>query len=67
MAMDDVLGQTTGNNSGVYPDLVLNSGYFTDGTAQNVKVAGLDTSTKYNFHLLWYEGGVNDDRTRSIR
>ena len=59
----NVLGQTTGNNSGVYPDLVLNSGYFTDGTAQNVKVSGLDTSTKYNFTFFGTRGGVSDDRT----
>ena len=59
----NVLGQTTGNNSGVYPDLVLNSGYFTDGTPQNISVSGLDTSTKYNFTFFGTRGGVNDDRT----
>ena len=56
-------GVNTGNNSGVYPDAVLSSAYYTDGAVQTFRVAGLDTSTKYNFTFLGSRGGVSDDRT----
>ncbi|MDP4215138.1 MAG: hypothetical protein Q8927_02985, partial [Bacteroidota bacterium] len=56
-------GQTTGNNSGVYPDAVLGSAYYTVETPQTIRVSGLDTSTRYNFTFFGSRGGVNDDRT----
>jgi hypothetical protein len=56
-------GVNTGNNSGIYPDAVLGSAYYTDGAVQTFRVAGLDTSTKYSFTFLGSRGGVSDDRT----
>jgi large repetitive protein len=59
----NTFGQTTGNNSGVYPDAVLGSAYFTDQTPNSIKVSGLDVSTTYNFTFFGSRGSVNDDRT----
>jgi hypothetical protein len=56
-------GVSTGNNSGIYPDAVLSSAYYTDGSNQVFRVTGLDTSSKYNFTFLGSRGGVGDDRT----
>jgi len=43
-------GTSTGNNSGVYPDNVLRSAYWTLHTAsQSIQVYGLDTSESYDF------------------
>ena len=56
-------GVNTGNNSGVYPDAVISSAYYTDGNNQVFKVSGLDTATKYNFTFMGSRGGVSDDRT----
>jgi len=59
----NTFGATTGNNSGVYPDVVLGSAYYTDGNTQTFKVSGLDTAGRYNFTFLGSRGGVSDDRT----
>ncbi|MDP4260805.1 MAG: PA14 domain-containing protein, partial [Bacteroidota bacterium] len=59
----NTFGATTGNNSGVYPDAVLSSAYYTDANNQTIRVSGMDTSTKYSFTFLGSRGGVNDDRT----
>jgi fibronectin type 3 domain-containing protein/predicted esterase len=56
-------GATTGNNSGVYPDAVLGSAYFTDQTPNSIRVSGLDIGTTYNFTFFGSRGSVNDDRT----
>jgi len=56
-------GVNTGNNSGVYPDAVISSAYYTDGNNQVFRLSGLDTATRYNFTFLGSRGGVNDDRT----
>ncbi|MET0464601.1 MAG: fibronectin type III domain-containing protein [Chitinophagaceae bacterium] len=45
-------GANTGNNSGVYPDNVLRSSYYTNTVTQNVKVAGLTPGGKYSFTFL---------------
>jgi predicted esterase len=58
------LGVSTGNNSGVYPDVVMNSAYFTgSGATQTFKLTGLDTASKYNLTFFGSRGGVSDDRT----
>ena len=53
-------GPQTGNNSGVYPDAVLEDYYYFGvfGSPDSVaaKVSGLDTSLKYNF--TFYAGSV---------
>ncbi|MGN6293159.1 MAG: fibronectin type III domain-containing protein [Chitinophagaceae bacterium] len=45
-------GANTGNNSGIYPDNVLRTSYYTNTTVQNVKVSGLSPANKYNFTFL---------------
>ncbi len=53
-------GPTTGNNSGVYPDNVLNDfwffGYFGGPETPGLNVTGLDVNKKYN--LTFYAGSV---------
>ncbi|MBC8034034.1 MAG: fibronectin type III domain-containing protein, partial [Chitinophagaceae bacterium] len=53
-------GPTTGNNSGVYPDAVLNDfwyfGYYGGPETANVSVTGLNPAGKYN--LTFYAGSV---------
>jgi hypothetical protein len=45
-------GATTGNNSGVYPDAVLQSYYFNQNQATStLKIAGLDTTKAYDLEL----------------
>jgi fibronectin type 3 domain-containing protein/predicted esterase len=56
-------GQSTGNNSGVYPDAVLGSAWYTDGTPQTIKISGMDPSSVYNFTFFGSRGFVTDDRT----
>ncbi|HTI89860.1 MAG TPA: fibronectin type III domain-containing protein [Puia sp.] len=43
-------GANTGNNSGVYPDAVLRTSYYTS-TVQTVRIYGLDVKSKYNFTM----------------
>ena len=57
------LGVRTGNNSGVYPDNVMASSYFTTSVKQTFKVTGLSASYKYNFSFTGSRGGVTDNRT----
>ena len=53
-------GAVTGNNSGVYPDVVLKEyyffgswpGIFTSDNAIDVKLTGLDTTRKYSFKFF---------------
>ncbi|RYF45185.1 MAG: T9SS type A sorting domain-containing protein, partial [Chitinophagaceae bacterium] len=45
------LGSNTGNNSGVYPDNVLRSSWYT-GTSATIRVYGLDPATKYKLSFL---------------
>ncbi|PZR27824.1 MAG: hypothetical protein DI535_08735 [Citrobacter freundii] len=61
-------GANTGNNSGVYPDNVLRTSYYTNTTTQNVKVSGLNTTNKYNFTFLGsrYNPGANVTTVYSI-
>lgn len=55
-------GTVTGNNSGVYPDAVLKSSFWTDNRAQTIQIYGLDPATKYNFTMLGSRSGT-DNRT----
>ncbi|MEO8584024.1 MAG: fibronectin type III domain-containing protein, partial [Flavitalea sp.] len=43
-----VLGHISGNNSGVFPDAVLQSGIADNGTARTFKITGLNTAKRYN-------------------
>ncbi|NML19337.1 T9SS type A sorting domain-containing protein [Pseudoflavitalea sp. G-6-1-2] len=52
------MGHQTGNNSGVYPDVVLSSGIIDDGNApHNIKFSGLDQTKRYN---LIFVGSQNE-------
>lgn len=52
----NLLGVTTGNNSGVYPDSILQTGYyFATSTSQpfkRIRLTNLDASKKYNLIFL---------------
>ncbi|HYK56338.1 MAG TPA: carbohydrate-binding protein, partial [Flavisolibacter sp.] len=46
------LGANTGNNSGVFPDAVLRSSYYTNNTVRTIKVYGLAPLSKNSFRLI---------------
>jgi fibronectin type 3 domain-containing protein len=56
-------GVNTGNNSGIYPDNVMRSFWFTTDVTQTLQINGLTPSVKYNFTFFGSRGGVTDDRT----
>ncbi len=57
---DNNLGMNTGNNSGIYPDAVLESFYFTEGGEHvNLTVKDLNASYQYSFIFLG-SGNPND-------
>ncbi|MRG44345.1 T9SS type A sorting domain-containing protein [Chitinophaga sp. SYP-B3965] len=59
-------GAVTNNNSGVYPDNVMRSAYFSNaGVKQTLKVSGLTggADVKYNFTFFGSRGSVSDNRT----
>lgn len=60
-------GYITGNNSGIYPDAVLASNWWTQSVKQTIKLAGLDTNYRYNFTLLGSRNGIGDDRIALYR
>ncbi|UYQ95238.1 fibronectin type III domain-containing protein [Chitinophaga horti] len=57
------LGSTTYNNSGVYPDVVISSGFWTQNATQTFKLTGLEANYKYNFTFFGSRGGIADTRT----
>jgi len=56
-------GVNTGNNSGVYPDQVISTAYFTTSPVQTMRIYGLNPSTRYNFTFFGSRGNVNDNRS----
>jgi hypothetical protein len=46
------LGHITGNNSGVVPDAVLETGITNNGTARRIKISGLSTTKRYNISFI---------------
>lgn len=59
----NVLGANTGNNSGVYPDAVIRSAYWTNASPQSIRINGLSQTNKYNFTFFGSRGSVSDNRT----
>jgi predicted esterase len=59
----NTFGVNTGNNSGVYPDAVMISCYFTNDATQSIRIYGLNIANKYNFTFFGSRSGVTDDRT----
>ncbi len=59
------LGGVTNNNSGVYPDNVMRSAYWSGTQKQTIKISGLTygASFKYNFTFFGSRGSVSDNRT----
>jgi len=57
------LGAKTNNNTGVYPDAVISTAYWSSTAQQTFKVTGLDVNAKYNFTFFGSRSGVTDDRT----
>lgn len=51
------MGHITGNNSGVFPDAVLESGLLDSSAARQIKISGLSTSKQYN---LVFAGSQNE-------
>jgi len=56
------LGVNTGNNSGVYPDAVIRSAYWTDAAVQNMSIYGLDVNKRYTFTFFGSRGNVTGTR-----
>lgn len=52
-----ILGHMTGNNSGVVPDSVLQSGLADNGTAKQIRIGGLNPAMRYN---LVFVGSQNE-------
>ena len=58
-------GHMTGNNSGAYPDSVIRSGLWYDGTtARTITINGLDNSKRYNIVIF---GSQNEGYDASAR
>ncbi|MEP7258270.1 MAG: fibronectin type III domain-containing protein, partial [Flavitalea sp.] len=51
------LGHITGNNSGIFPDAVLQSGIADNGTARQIRIGGLSSAKRYN---LMFVGSQNE-------
>ncbi|RAJ06943.1 fibronectin type III domain protein [Chitinophaga skermanii] len=45
----NLLGVNTGNNSGIYPDAVIRSAYWTQNAKQTIKLTGCQPNFKYTF------------------
>lgn len=57
-------GVNTGNNSGVYPDNVLQSHYWIDAS-KDIEISGLNANKRYNFTFIGSYN--NDDRIYSAK
>ncbi|HTE08333.1 MAG TPA: fibronectin type III domain-containing protein [Flavitalea sp.] len=57
------LGHLSGNNSGVFPDSVLESGLMDNGAAKQIRVSGLNPAMRYN---LVFAGSQNEGLDASV-
>lgn len=55
-------GTTTGNNSGVYPDNVMKTAYWSDTREQTFKLVGLSATSRYSLTFFGARGDVSDNR-----
>ncbi|MEQ9438327.1 MAG: LamG-like jellyroll fold domain-containing protein [Cyclobacteriaceae bacterium] len=62
----NVLGTNTGNNSGIYPDNVLRSSYWTNNGVRTITIGGLDNTLRYNLTFFGSRAS-NDDRRTTYR
>lgn len=59
------IGHQTGNNSGVFPDVVMKSGWWdNNSTARQIRFTGLDNSKRYNVVVV---GSQNEGLDASAR
>ncbi|WP_160710977.1 fibronectin type III domain-containing protein [Chitinophaga solisilvae] len=57
------LGAVTGNNSGVYPDIVMKTFFYDQsGTPRRVRVSGLSAGNKYNLVFFGSRADFSDNR-----
>jgi hypothetical protein len=59
-------GQSTGNNSGVYPDLVLTSFWYVNGGQGKIEIYGLDNAKTYKITLMASRDSAVGGSRRSI-
>lgn len=59
-----ILGHLTGNNSGIVPDAVLESGIADNGAAKQFRFSGLNTARRYNIAFV---GSQNEGLTASAQ
>lgn len=59
-------GQSTGNNSGIYPDLVLTSFWYVNGGQGRLQIYGLNDSKTYKVTLLGSRDSAVGGSRRSI-
>ncbi|GEP98351.1 fibronectin type III domain-containing protein [Chitinophaga cymbidii] len=60
-------GYSTGNNSGIYPDVVTASNWFTQNAIQVMKLSGVDTNYQYTFTFFGSRNGIGDNRLSIYR
>lgn len=58
-------GANTGNNSGVYPDAVMVTSWWTTTETQTMRFTGLDPQYKYSFTFFGSRAGISDARVAS--
>lgn len=58
-------GVNTGLNSGVYPDNVMTSSWWTNTTTQTFRLTGLNPQYKYSLTFFGSRAGVSDNRITS--
>lgn len=60
----NAVGAITGSNSGVYPDVVMQTAYFVQAAdAKRIRISGLPLNKKYNLVFFGSRGEVSDNRT----
>jgi predicted esterase len=55
-------GATTGTNTGVYPDNVMKTAYWSSTVKQTFKLYGLNSTSKYSFTFFGSRADVTDNR-----
>ncbi|CAL1518078.1 fibronectin type III domain-containing protein [Chitinophaga sp. MM2321] len=59
----NAVGATTGNNSGVFPDSVMQTAYFeSSANTKRIRITGLPAGNKYNLIFFASRGSVADNR-----
>nr|WP_295865951.1 fibronectin type III domain-containing protein [uncultured Chitinophaga sp.] len=60
---DNNIGAVTGNNTGVFPDVVMHTFYYDQtGQAKRIRISGLSATLKYNLVFFASREAVSDNR-----